>query len=102
MKKIIEVKIKERLLGIYYKGKHIGDPVWSLIKYFNIIEEGRYKVIVTEGKEYDFYYEKDYYDEHYCIVRFSIYACAVCKDAFNKLFFIPEKGKRYNIEVQRV
>ena len=96
MKRTIEVKDYDQ---IYYGGKYISWLTPSIRVGFNIIQESRYKITITKGKEYRFKAGSNTYD----VLNKSGEAYGgVCKHLFAKLFFKPDGRSRYDITVKQV
>ena len=102
MKRTIEVKrdAESRQPYAYYGGKQRGYIAITIQKRFGIQAEGRYRITVTEGREFEpinadcsccFCIQ----DEH------GIYG-KICRTEFAKLFFKPDGRKRYDITVKKV
>ena len=86
-----------------YENEELGYLVSTLLDHFNMYN-GKYSITIVPGKKYKITgNNNNCYNEYYGIfTKEKEYAGIVCKEAFNKLFFIPDETKRYDIIVKRI
>ena len=107
MKKIIRVEDAR----VHYKDQYFGSLTWTIMSVFDMREAGEYEITIEEGSKYTFYM-LDYYmkfgnkKRYYYIgereQEYDKFVSIVCRKAFDKIFFIPEKDKRYDITIKKV
>jgi hypothetical protein len=92
----------------YYGGKKIGYIKQTIRNHFKLKSRRIFKYVITivEGTKYSFF-DNDYSDSSYGINKYPRYSPvwkvgSVCKAKFEKLFFVPDFEKRYDITIERI
>jgi len=100
MKRTIEMKNNH----VYYRGKKIGYVLSSTSEFFGLKNARVYKyaVTITEGTQY--IVENSKYEAFYYLKNAETGASLglVCKEIFDRLFFVLNLKKRYNVTVKKI
>lgn len=106
----IEVKYENSIHNVYYKGVNLGALVFTLRHHFKLQHGNSYIVTITEGGKFRLKMSTygDYYHFYkktrflYFFPGFEDYAGLVCIKQFDRLFFVPDVKKDYDITVKKV
>ena len=96
MKRTIEVKNEEA----YYRGNNIGYMASNIRKFFRLDNSRTYKYVITITEDGVFGFSPDAI--YYVVRQYGQHVGIICRDSFDKLFFKPEVGMKYNITVKKV
>ena len=86
----------------YYRGKSIGAPSRHTKLHFGLVKNGKFAITIVEGNCYSFEAGNEFYDIMLDNGGVEQFISLVCKVYFNKLFFTPQKNKKYDITVKEV
>lgn len=86
---------------VFYREKSLGWLLSYLARHFKMEYGNRYAVTIVEGTKYTLISDGGSYE-----VRMTdepdINLGFICREVFEKLFFIPDADKTYNITVKKV
>lgn len=110
MKRIIFVSedYENSLAGnIFYRGRNLGWMMSYLANHFNIEPGYKYQITIVEGTQYRFVDngKKSYGVRivgNVAVDLASVYLSFVCRKHFEKVFFVPDLDKTYDITVKKV
>jgi len=91
--------------GVYYRNVELGVLVDTIKSSFSMSQSGRYAITIVEGGNFDFIHSPLHHAHlYYCVTCRSSkkFLGLICKKEFDKLFFVPDENKRYNITVKKV
>lgn len=99
MQRTIEIRDE----AMYYQNKCLGELVPNIARLFRLVKSGKYSVTITECERALFAFRPDENSEpYYDLLDDGSYMGIVCMKEFDKLFFVPDQNKRYNITVKEV
>ena len=86
---------------VFYRGISLGWLMSCLATHFKMEYGNRYTVTIVEGTEYTLISDGGGYNVR-MTDDFEDYLSFVCDKVFDKLFFVPDKNKTYDITVKKV
>jgi len=103
MRRTIEIDSSNGCTGfVYYRGKKVDYLLNAIRRHFCLEDCHKYQITIVEGTQFSFVENDDTDDDGYNLYHGDGFIEFLCKKHFDKIFFVPDPDKKYDITVKKV